>query len=54
MNPETYLDVAKQRHADLTKAADDYRLAALARSKSESPARPDRVRKLFRRPVIAK
>ena len=55
MTPETYLDVAKQRHADLMRAADNYRLAASARSKDESSApRSHRVRRLFRRPAIAK
>ena len=54
MTPETYLDVAKQRHADLIRAADAYRLAASARSENESPARSRRVRRLFRRPAIAK
>jgi hypothetical protein len=54
MNPETYLDVAKQRHQDLMRAADDYRLAASARSTNEPRPRTSRVRRLFGRPAIAK
>jgi hypothetical protein len=54
MNPETYLDVAKQRHRELTRAADDYRLAASARSSDEPRPRTSKVRRFFRRPAIAK
>jgi hypothetical protein len=39
MNPELFLDLAKQRHAELSRAAETYRLAAAAKAPREPRSR---------------
>jgi hypothetical protein len=39
MNPELFLDLAKQRHAELSRAAETYRLAAAAKAAREPRSR---------------
>lgn len=55
MSPEMYLDIAKQRQAELSQAAERYRLAAEAKTgRGPRSRRNRRAARFLRRPAIAK
>ena len=55
MNPELFSDLAKQRHAELSRAAETYRLAAAAKAAREPRhRRAGRGSGLFRRTATAR
>jgi hypothetical protein len=55
MSPEMFMDIAKQRHAELSQAADAYRLATEAKAGREPRSRgPSRTSRFLRRAAIAK